>query len=595
MSDDATVKFGYDGKALDAGMREQEKRLLNHAKKTESIFSRMGSSLGANLSSMLPAIGVGAAVAGFKSITNGMDDLLDTSLRLNESAEMIQKVEYASKLLASVDAEGLTKSFLRLEKSLADVENKSANEALKNLGITAEKLTRMPLDEKIFALSEAFQKARESGTGFKDISDLIGKSAGDLIPMLVQTRETIQGLYDNAHIVPDSEVQRLADLNDELDGFVMRTKGVTTEAAAVVVSNVQSMWRTMNDLLGGKSLRESADGDRARKQEMMDQREAARQEREKKRGEAADNIAKLQRENETKLAAAARVKQDAAAKELESRRHNVKLLKNEFEITSLMLQGREREAKIIEERSFMTKRAGELSKAGYGPSEAIAQAATEWKNLLQQQRRAETEKQTAQAQELQQRRMNIDFAKKSVELIEAEAKGQTRKVEKLKEESFVRQREQELESLGMDPNRAIALAQREFKAMKEREKYLETGRAHIGGVKRKRSMGDTFHGLDQFERMQEKDYEPTGPTRPGYKYGQPVPKYDAFDGGWGPPTSAQRSGRYMGGTSRSGTRGYNELETQKNAKNHVAANSSDIAGKLDKSNDHLSKLVEGLV
>ncbi len=586
MSEDANVKFGYDGKALDAGMREQEKKFTNHAQKTESIFSRMGSTLAANLSSMLPAVGVGATVAGFKHITNEMDDLLDTSLRLNESAEMIQKVEYASKLLASVDADGLTKSFLRLEKALSDVENPAANEALKNLGITGDRLARMGLDEKIFALSEAFQKARESGTGFKDISDLIGKSAGDLVPMLVQSREAIQSLFDEAHIVPDSEVQRLADLNDLLDGFTARTKSVATEAAAVVVSNAQSIWKTMTDLLGGKSMAQSVDDDRLRKQKDLDAREDGRKEREKKRNLAADEIAKRQRENESKLALQAKEKQNAAAKELESRRQNVKLAKAEFEMHSLMLAGKEDEAKAVEQNHFMTKRTGELVGIGYGPSEAITQAAQEWKNLIQQQMRAEREKQKAQKEEMANKRDTLAMERKSVELLEAEAKGQSRKVEKLKDEAYITQRMKQLSGLGISPKEAEAIARRELKARKEREAYLETGRAHIGGVKKKKYFGSTFHGLEQFERNQEK-MEYSGPTLPGYRKGQPVPKFDAFGDDRVPPTSAQRTGRYM-----DGARGHNTAEAQKNAQKHMA--SSDVASKIDKSNDHLAKLVEAM-
>lgn len=588
MSNDATVRFGYDGRELDAGLRDQEKKLSNHSKKTESIFSRMGSSLGSNIASLLPAIGVGATVAGFKAITGGMDDLLDTSLRLNESAEMIQKVEYASKLLASVDADGLTKSFLRLEKSLSDVENPAANEALKSFGITAEQLTRLPLDEKIFALSDAFKAARASGTGFKDISDLIGKSAGDLIPMLVQTRETIQGLYDNAKIIPDSEVQRLADLNDELDAFGSRVKGVATEASAAVVSNVQSVWKTMQDLLGGKSLKQSVDDDRIQKQESMDKREEARRDREKKRASAAEAIAKMQAANEEKAAAKAKEKQAAAAKELETRRHNVKLLRDEFEMNSLMLQGREREAKLVEERHFMTKRSGELSSAGYGPSEAIAQAADEWKNLLQQQRRAEADKQKAQKAELSNKKDTLSMERKSVDLLEAEAKGQTRKVDKLKEEAYITQRMKELSGLGIGPDEAEGMARRELKAMKEKEKYLETGRAHIGGVKTKRYMGS---GLDQFERNQEKEYETTDPARPGYQRGRPRPKYDAFGRDNVPPTSAQRNGRYMGG-SKGGTRSYSDVTVASTA---ASQKSSGLGDKLDESNKHLKDIAEYLV
>ena len=190
---------------------------------------------------LLPAMGIAAAVGGFKAITNSMDDLADTALRLNESTEMIQRVTHASEILAGVNAEGLTKSFLKLEKSLGDLENEAATKALNDLGISAEKLAAAPLDEKVLMMSDAFQKARATGTGYNDILDLLGKSAGELIPMFMQTRETIQGMFDDAHIVPDEEVQRLAALNDQIDGFVSKLNGWGTEITAGVVSWTQQI------------------------------------------------------------------------------------------------------------------------------------------------------------------------------------------------------------------------------------------------------------------------------------------------------------------------------------------------------------------
>ena len=199
---------------------------------------------------LLPALGVAAAVGGFKAITNSMDDLADTALRLNESTEMIQRVTHASEILAGVNAEGLTKSFLKLEKSLGDLENEAATKALNDLGISAEKLAAAPLDEKILMMSDAFQKARATGTGYNDILDLLGKSAGELIPMFMQTRETIQGMFDDAHIVPDEEVQRLAALNDQIDGFVSKLKGWGTEITAGVVSWTQQIGEGLGGYIG---------------------------------------------------------------------------------------------------------------------------------------------------------------------------------------------------------------------------------------------------------------------------------------------------------------------------------------------------------
>lgn len=530
MSDDATVRFGYDGTALNAGLNAQEKRLENSAKKTESRFKRLSGELKNSFGGLLPTLGVAGALGGIKSFTNSMDDLLDTSLRLGESAEMIQKVEYASKLLASVDAEGLTSDFLRLEKSLGDVGNEKATQALANLGLTAEGLMRMPLDKKMLALAEAFTNARATGTGYNDIVSLIGKSAGDLIPLLVAGKDAIEGLFAEAHIIPDEEVQRMADINDKLDGFFMRLKSGAATSIPVVEDVVGTLGEAgaaigifFKELIDTGSIEKAWDfvGD-------ID----------KFRNELAATAEKEAAASKAEAEAARQKTRDLAAEATEVRR-----LKKE-----------------IEDKGKAEKKAASESAA------------------------------------LEKRRTNIDHEKQSVELLEAKAKGRDRQAEKMEDEAFVRDRSQALQDKGMDPNRAIALAQRELKARKNLEEYEKTGRVHIGGVTKKTMMGDTFHGLDQFHRNQEKEYETTDPARPGYKRGMPRPKYDAFGRDSAPLTSAQRSGRYMGG-ERAGTRDYSQTETYKTAQSkNEAANSGSggVASKIDKSNEHLSTIAAAL-
>lgn len=211
----AIVEFGFNAQAVERGLAGLENRISGFGNRVKSAMP--------NLTGML---GVGAAGAAIKGTISHYDDLADAALRLGESTEMIQKVEYASKQLASVDMNGLVSSFLKLEKALGETgtEAEPAIEALANLGITQRSLSSMTLDQKILAMSSAFQQARAQGTGYNDILDLLGKSAGSLIPMFTASREAIEGLFSEAPVLADSAVQQMAALNDRVDGFVDRTR-----------------------------------------------------------------------------------------------------------------------------------------------------------------------------------------------------------------------------------------------------------------------------------------------------------------------------------------------------------------------------------
>lgn len=208
-----------------AKARGEISKLKEHAK-TESagLGKNLFGGLRSELGSLLPALGASAIVGGVRSVLNEMDDLADTALRLNESTETLQRVEYASKILAGVDLSGITGSFLKLEKALGDVENKAAGDALAHYGVSAESLARLPLDQKMIVLAEAFQKARADGTGYNDLLALLGKSAGDLIPMLEQSGQTLRDTFADAPVILDGTVQRMAAMNDQVDAFIAKQK-----------------------------------------------------------------------------------------------------------------------------------------------------------------------------------------------------------------------------------------------------------------------------------------------------------------------------------------------------------------------------------
>jgi len=129
------------------------------------------------------------------------------------------------------------------------VENKKAAEALENLGINAEWLASVPLDQKMTALAGAFEQARASGTGYNDIVDLMGKSAGELIPLLSSGKEGLEAMFASAPVLADSAVQSMAALNDKVDGLVSRTK---TGIGATI-----AMIQGVGSMIGGASFEEA--------------------------------------------------------------------------------------------------------------------------------------------------------------------------------------------------------------------------------------------------------------------------------------------------------------------------------------------------
>jgi len=189
----------------------------------------VGKSLATGIKAALPAIGLAGIGAMVKSSLQWADDLADLSQKLNESAEVLQRVDYAAQQAASVGVAQISKAMLKLEDNLGDVSNTKVTEALNNIGISAKDLIGLPLDEKVKALSSAFQEARRTGVGVADMTELIGRQAGELIPLLNLSKEELDGLFADAPQLADDVIQRMARLNDEFDALVLKGKSKATE------------------------------------------------------------------------------------------------------------------------------------------------------------------------------------------------------------------------------------------------------------------------------------------------------------------------------------------------------------------------------
>jgi hypothetical protein len=148
------------------------------------------------------------------------------------------------------------------------------------------------------------------------------------------------------------------------------------------------------------------------------------------------------------------------------------------------------------------------------------------------------------ANEIAAQREKIANARAEVNMIELQAQGRDKLVKKMQEEMAVAKRTKELKEMGMGSNAAAVLAQREFAAKEKLEKRTKNGgRTHIGGVGKSRMMQS---GIDQFNRNQERVEQGIGESRwTGIGRGKSGFAHSAFDNA--PLTSAQRSGRMMGG------------------------------------------------
>lgn len=271
----------------EAAVRQSSSRMKGRAGSDGGIFGKLGSGVAGVGGDLLGAAGLGGGAVGIglaiKGTLDYADDIADLTLKLNESAEALQKVDYAAKLAGAGGVEQVGDSMIKLERALGDVENVKAAEALEHLGLTAEALASMSLDQKILALSDAFQKARATGTGVADIQALLGKSSAELIPMLEQGGDALRGMFEDAPVLAEQTVQEMAKVNDAIDGMVMNAKSGFASLVGAWVSANNFSADFIAGMMGGMGMGDAWDYAGQQKDDRKTEAELDALDREKKR------------------------------------------------------------------------------------------------------------------------------------------------------------------------------------------------------------------------------------------------------------------------------------------------------------------------
>lgn len=218
---DTVITVGGDIRDLQNKFNQagNEVTKLGKKVKTEAASSR-GSAFVGDLAGTLRGVVGLSAIKGF---VDEFDRVGDIAAKLDTSAESVQRLGNMAKLSAT-DLETASSAITRLQKNLATADpNDKFVEAMKRLGIDTRTFAALDPDKAVLVLAEAFQAAEKKGTGFADVFDLMGKQAGELIPLLRTSKEQLQELAD-IPVVSNENIARIQEMNDLFDEGIIRFK-----------------------------------------------------------------------------------------------------------------------------------------------------------------------------------------------------------------------------------------------------------------------------------------------------------------------------------------------------------------------------------
>lgn len=229
---------GVVGK-ITGGYRKMGDEAEKAAGRTERSFKRTGESLTAVtglLTRMAGVLGIGfgarAAAGGFSDFVNDTDKLAKLSQKLGYSVEELQRLGYIADR-NGVAFESMAVALQRATRRIAEVATTGKGQAapiLEALGLSAAELTKLPLDQRMAKLSDAFASVADQGERVRLAFGLFDTEGVDMVRIL------------------QNGSAEFRKLNDEATRFAAIVDGKTAKAAeglADDMTNLTGVWERL--------------------------------------------------------------------------------------------------------------------------------------------------------------------------------------------------------------------------------------------------------------------------------------------------------------------------------------------------------------
>lgn len=215
-----------------AELERATKKLDTFGKKSDSVLSKIGKSLGAT--ALTAAAGLTALG---KSTIDAIDRFNDMSKKTGVSTEALSQLAYAAKLSGS-DIDGVEKGLIKLSKAAVEASSgsKETLAAFDAIGISAKDLADNlgSPDKLLLKLAGRFE-GFEDGAGKVAVAlKLLGKSGAELIPFLNEGAEGLRKMMEEGDrfgaTVSGSAAAAADQFNDNMDRMATILKGVANQA-----------------------------------------------------------------------------------------------------------------------------------------------------------------------------------------------------------------------------------------------------------------------------------------------------------------------------------------------------------------------------
>jgi hypothetical protein len=225
------VRISADAIEFVNAIKRVEKQTEDFRKSVESRMESVGSLAKKALGAFVAFQGL----AGLREFTNSVDAIIKSSRALGESAEAFANIAGKASL-AGISTEALQAGLHRLQRALADAQSRSgeAADALAQLGLSADELVGLPLEEKLKRIVTAMQSLNQESREAV-VHALFGRSGHEFLKLRPQDLEGGVGLMSRALGAIGKEGQNQIE---ELSNSFAKMGGVAKSISTLIVASL---------------------------------------------------------------------------------------------------------------------------------------------------------------------------------------------------------------------------------------------------------------------------------------------------------------------------------------------------------------------
>jgi hypothetical protein len=169
------------------------------------------------------------------------------------STGVIQELGFAAKMTGT-SAESMNQSMARLSRTMANAQQGSvqAEAAFKSVGLSAEQLADMPLDQVLGKVADAFAASEDGAAKAAIAMQLFGRGGSDMIPLLNKGSEGIDELRAKAEelgvVMGGEDVEAGVKLNEQLKEMDAQMTAVKQRAGSDLAPSLVAIGAAMESM-----------------------------------------------------------------------------------------------------------------------------------------------------------------------------------------------------------------------------------------------------------------------------------------------------------------------------------------------------------